>query len=189
MKPPAIRIFRSSVAPLFDAADRVRRAMRNGVFTADYYAIDGNRFTPTGRGYRSWVSAFYVRDRERIAIRFLASRDVGHHSSGWFKNPDYERCEHLSLSFWDAMHDNAPIAFDRGLADEVLETFFGSALRLIWEEGPKTPEGVRTGAHHFRVFCDVNWQPILPRGEVYSRELTEADWKSWSDKKASEASL
>lgn len=182
-----IRVYRSSRTPLFEAADRVRRAMRNGVFTEDYYAIDGNRFTPTGNGYRSWVSAYYLREAERIAIRLLASRDVGHHSSGWFKNPDYERCEHLSLSFWDAMKDDAPVPFDRTLAKEVLDVFFGSATRLIWEESPKTPGGIRTDAHHFRVFCDVNWQPILPRGEVYSRELTEAGWLSWSDRKAAEA--
>jgi hypothetical protein len=24
--------------------------------------------------------------------KLIFSRDVGHHSSGWFKNPDFERC-------------------------------------------------------------------------------------------------
>jgi hypothetical protein len=31
------------------------------------------------------------------------------------------------------------------------------------------------------VFCDERWQPILPRGEVYSREFTEKGWKSFSE--------
>ncbi|NLX57306.1 MAG: hypothetical protein GXY58_19525 [Planctomycetaceae bacterium] len=31
---------------------------------------------------------------------------------------------------------------------------------------------------------DERWQPNQPRGEVYSRELTEADWKSFSDVQA-----
>jgi hypothetical protein len=34
---------------------------------------------------------------------------------------------------------------------------------------------------HWRVFCDIIWQAIMPRGEVYSRELTERGWQSWSD--------
>lgn len=29
----------------------------------------------------------------------LFTRDVGHHTSGWMKNPDFERCLHLSLSY------------------------------------------------------------------------------------------
>lgn len=35
--------------------------------------------------------------------------------------------------------------------------------------------------HHYRLFCDKAWKPILPRGEVYSKDWTPADWKSWSD--------
>lgn len=37
-------------------------------------------------------------DVEEVGTRLLFSRDAGHHTSGWLKNPDYERCWHLSLS-------------------------------------------------------------------------------------------
>jgi hypothetical protein len=30
------------------------------------------------------------------------------------------------------------------------------------------------------LFCDAQWQPILPRKEVYTREFTEAGWRSAS---------
>ena len=32
-------------------------------------------------------------------VQIIFTRDTGHHSSGWLKNPDYERCWHLSLSY------------------------------------------------------------------------------------------
>lgn len=34
-------------------------------------------------------------------VSVLFTRDTGHHSTGWWKNPDYERCWHLSLGFFD----------------------------------------------------------------------------------------
>lgn len=63
----------------------------------------------------------------------------------------------------------------------LLHAFFGDAVRYAWFESPKTPEGRRSEVRHWRVFCDQAWQPILPRGEVYSRELTERGWKSASE--------
>lgn len=32
-----------------------------------------------------------------------------------------------------------------------------------------------------QVFCDPAWQPLKPRGEVYTREFTEVGWKSFSE--------
>lgn len=52
---------------------------------------------------------------------------------------------------------------------------------LSWHEGPYSKIGRTLDVHHFRVFCDAGWQATHPRGEVYSRELTEAGWKSFSD--------
>src|SRR5690606_31231568 len=34
-----------------------------------------------------------------VSACLIYTRDVGHHSNGWWKNPDYERCRHLSISF------------------------------------------------------------------------------------------
>lgn len=104
------------------------------------------RFTPTGAGYESIAIA----QHRPSGSQLIYSRDVGHHTSGWFKNPDYERCRHLSISY-------------------------------LWTEPPFTEQGKRDGVWHFRVFCDQGWQPLMPRGEVYSRELTERGWRSFSE--------
>jgi len=104
------------------------------------------------------------------------------HSSGWFKNPDYERCYHLSLS-------PAPIEIwtpdvrelNENLRNEFLKAFFGEHVDKVWMESPKSPEGKAEGVTHYRVFCDENWIPIIPRKEVYSTEFTELCWKSASE--------
>lgn len=178
----AVKCWRSDETLLADALDRVRTAMRAGVFTTDFFLVGGNRDS-----HRSWVTAWYVLVSEGIAVHLLASRDVGHHTSGWWKNPDYERCEHLSLSMWDAAKDRTPIPFDAWIAERIVEWFFRPASRLVWMESPTTDGGKAVGAHHYRVFCDDRWQPILPRGEVYTREFTAAGWQSWSDVQAAKA--
>lgn len=176
-----IKVWRSDSVLLADAVTRLRTAMRNGQFTDDAMTgVDRSQF-------RSWVSAYFFRVPEKVAIRMIASRDVGHHTSGWWKNPDYERCEHLSLSCWDATKNNASIDQEDGRPAEIVEAFFGAFARLVWIESPAGKEGKLHDVHHYRVFCDEHWQPMLPRGEVYSRELTEASWKSWSDVQAAKA--
>jgi hypothetical protein len=34
---------------------------------------------------------------------------------------------------------------------------------------------------HYRLFADPSWAAIVPRGEVYSTELTEAGYLSFSE--------
>lgn len=110
----------------------------------------------------------------------LFTRDVGHHSSGWWKNPDYERCWHLSLSFFDPeTNERAPQ--DKKLAAEWLTAFYGDERRKLWCEPPYSDEGKASDVWHYRLFCDERWRPIVPRGEVYTREFTEVGWKSYSD--------
>lgn len=103
----------------------------------------------------------------------IYSRDTGHHSSGWWKNPDYERCYHLSLSF-DGGHN-------RKLAERWCKAIFGDEVTQLWIEPPYSPAGKAREVWHYRLFCDAGWQPIKPRGEVYSTDWTPADWRSWSD--------
>ena len=55
-----------------------------------------------------------------------------------------------------------------------VELFYRDAARLVWCEPPTFREGKTLGVWHYRLFCDPNWQPILPRGEVYTREFTAA---------------
>jgi hypothetical protein len=111
--------------------------------------------------------------------RLIFTRDSGHHSSGWWKNPDYERCFHLSVSF--AYLDESPAPFDAERAMRWAKDLFREHVRWVWVEPPYSPEGKVRDVHHYRLFCDEGWQAIKPRGEVYSRELTEAGWKSFSE--------
>lgn len=148
--------------------DQFARAMFRHARTGHYDG--GNENTPYFNKSR--------RLHRPTGTMLLFTRDVGHHTSGWFKNPDYERCYHLSVSFWD-LENNIPRPFEPRLAASWCRAFYGGWIRLIWEEGPvlrREPE-----VRHYRVFCDPAWQPILPRKEVYTREFTEKGWKSWSD--------
>jgi hypothetical protein len=112
--------------------------------------------------------------------RLIFTRDVGNHSSGWLKNPDFERCLHLSLSFHDP-DSGAALPRDRRLSEEWCELFFGADKRKLSIEPPATPHGKQADIWHYRLFCDAHWFGIIPRGEVYSTELTEIGWKSWSE--------
>lgn len=114
------------------------------------------------------------------SARLIFTRDTGHHSSGWWKNPDYERCWHLSISFCVNPTDQ-PLLYDKKEGQRIAEAFFQGEVRRCWIEPPYTDQGKRAGVHHYRLFCDQGWQPIVPRGEVYSREFTERGWKSFSD--------
>lgn len=112
----------------------------------------------------------------------IFTRDSNMHMGGWWKNPDYERCWHLSLSFYDPeTEERAPK--NPKLTDEWLEVFYGDDQRYVWAEPPFSPQGKTNGVWHYRVFCDPAWQPILPRGEVYSKEFTERGWLSFSELK------
>lgn len=117
----------------------------------------------------------------------LLTRDEGHHTSGWWKNPDYERCLHLSLSFLDP-NSFLPRERDKKLSAEMVESVFGATKRLVWTEPPYSEAGKERDVYHYRVFyADKAYTvPLLPRGEVYSKEFTEAGWLSWSDFEARE---
>jgi hypothetical protein len=115
----------------------------------------------------------------------IFSRDAGMHSGGWWKNPDYERCWHLSLSFGKQGAGNLPK--DAKLTERWLYAFYYDNRRYVWAEPPYTAEGRERDVWHYRVFCDPGWQPIIPRGEVYSREFTERGWLSYSDLQSAHA--
>lgn len=145
---------------------RMKRAAASGVW-------NGQELTP-----------YFARCRHvdyRLGVSAIYSRDTGHHSSGWWKNPDYERCRHLSLSFFDPEAQQFTGQRNHTLTAMFIEAIFGSHKRWLWCEPPYSDDGKKNCVWHYRLFCDPAWEPIMPRGEVYNRELTEAGYKSWSD--------
>lgn len=118
--------------------------------------------------------------RPDLCAALIFTRDTGHHTGGWWKNPDYERCWHLSISFL-GMPGAVPQPFERGEAEKIARAFFGDHAPWCWVERPYSDEGRIRDVWHYRLFCDPSWAPIQPRGEVYSKDNTEADWRSFSD--------
>jgi hypothetical protein len=170
--------------PMATVAHEVKALARRGVINEDIAQLQG--MTPDAHGYTAWIRVTHVDAATDVLTAIIFSRDEGHHTSGWFKNPDYERCWHLSLSFWAIMPPGVapvlrPIHTQPELTQRWLKLFFGEAQRYLWVESPKSDEGKRADVWHYRVFVDELWRPIIPRGEVYSTELTERGWRSWSE--------
>lgn len=161
--------------PMADVATHLKGSVRLGVVGPEFRTA--NLYTPDQRGYIGMLAA----QHRPTGSQLIFSRDTGHHTSGWFKNPDYERCEHLSICY----RDPETGAFEgRQIWKHTrkwLELFFGDAKRFVWTEPPFTAQGKSDGVYHFRVFCDPSWAPLLPRGEVYDKSLTEIGWKSFSE--------
>lgn len=139
----------------------------------------------TYNGVVSPVSAKYIDlCRHQLAYStaesalILFTRDTGHHTSGWWKNPDYERCWHLSISY------QTPTGFiehDKKRSRVLAEAFYGDDVATCWIEGPYSPEGKAAQVWHYRVFADEGWSALRPRGEVYNKEWTPSDWRSFGD--------
>lgn len=117
------------------------------------------------------------------------TRDLGMHSCGWFKNPGFEFCRHLSISFYDPTALlkglDVPAPRDKKLTAEWLGLFFGKDQDKLWCEPPSSAYGKSREVWHYRLFMAPDFiTPIVPHGEVYSRELTEVGWKSFSEVQA-----
>jgi hypothetical protein len=135
--------------------------------------------TPETMRRLSHSTGYWVADDVQNIIIF--TRDEGHHSMGMFKNPDYERCFHLSLSFRSDL-TGKPISKDEKLTKMWVDAFFSpDDQRKLWVESPKSEDGKRNDVWHYRMFCDEHWRGIIPRKEVYTTEFTEIGWKSFSE--------
>lgn len=115
-----------------------------------------------------------------LATSIIFTRDVGHHTSGLWKNPDYERSFHLSLGYFESS-TMKPVAVNLKESKAWVDIAFPDMQQYIWVGPPITNEGKAAGVYHYRVFCDPSWNPIIPRKEVYSKDFTPAGWKSYSD--------
>jgi hypothetical protein len=157
------------MTPMEKIALQLKLAAESGMYS-------GLIRTPADEIYFERCKAYYP----RTGALMIFTRDTGHHTSGWWKNPDYERCYHLSLSFRDP-ETFEPRPFDSKEGKRWAKLFFGDSIRRLWIEPPYSEHGIRLDTHHYRLFCDPGWQPIKPRGEVYSKEFTEIGWKSFSE--------
>lgn len=140
--------------------------------------MKAERGTFDGRGMPPYLGICMQRC-ELSGTGLVFTRDDGYHSGGWWKNPDYERCYHLSLSFFNWLSFE-PRPRDDQLTAKWLNAFFGSHSQWLWCEPPAL-EPKDLGPWHYRLFCDPKWQPLKPRGEVYSTQFTERGWKSFSE--------
>lgn len=118
-----------------------------------------------------------------VATVLVFTRDTGHHSSGWWRNPEYERCYHLSLSFRDPARVGVPGPRDVREAREWVRAFYGPHVDKVWCESPYSSEGKSADVWHYRVFADEHWSPIVPRREVYSH-LAGRGWRSFTELQA-----
>jgi hypothetical protein len=124
-----------------------------------------------------------IRMAPDTAVQILFTRDAEHHRSGWWKNPDYERCLHLSISYLGLAGETfVSIPHLHKDALQWCRILFGSALKFMWTEPPYTDEGKKNDVWHYRLFCNEHWVPIKPSREVYSRCKTPAGWLSYSDR-------
>ncbi|WP_010416125.1 hypothetical protein [Anaerophaga thermohalophila] len=127
--------------PKAEAFKMIRQAAETGIFTGD--------------GMNTYLNScrWFLPHYDCIIV---FTRDTGYHSGGWWKNPEYERCYHLSISF--------PGGRNRKALNEVLAGLFGWQRKLLWAEPPYSKEGRENEVWHYRLFCDQGWQPIKPRG-------------------------
>lgn len=151
--------------------------VKNAKLRALGYFYNG-KVTPEARRRMAENTHLYVINPELSAV-IIYTRDIGHHTSGWWKNPDYERCYHLSISF--VTPDLSKLPFNKALGLKIAEAFFDQHAPKLWLEGPYSPEGKARDVWHYRLFADEQWNPIQPRGEVYSKDQTPKDWKSFSE--------
>jgi hypothetical protein len=140
------------------------------------WSHDGKE-TVMAKAYLDRCTVGYIPD----GIILIFTKEHGYHSGGWWKNPDYERCYHLSCSFRDP-ETGTQIDYDHKRVMPWIDEFFGPTKNLIWTEPPFSPQGKKAQVWHYRVFYAPGFvAPILPRGEVYSKDWTPKEWLSFSD--------
>lgn len=106
---------------------------------------------------------FYRMDCKLIArdegVLAILARECGL-SLTEYPSPLLDRCEHLSLSFFD-VDTMAPLPFNVDAARDILARLWGeSRLADVWTCGPTSPDGQYRQLRHFRLFHGAAWLPI-----------------------------
>lgn len=150
----------------FDEHTLIPVACNKIVLAAKAGKWNGRSFTPYFESCR-WLFRHYN-------LTVVYTKEDVYHTGGWCKNPEYERCWHLSVSFQGGEPDKRVLKL-------ILECIFGVNQRLLWVESPYSQVGKNLEVTHYRLFCDEHWKPIQPKGEVYNTHFTERGWKSFSE--------
>lgn len=150
-----------------------RRAMRSP------YWYDGRTQPPSPDLYRKTRQILDPTMNLTVAVIL----DHGMHASGWFRNSDYDRCLHLSLSCPGkvlpvVIREDRPgkpvgagfLPIPSAEVDLWARLCFGDDERWLWHESGQYMRHVV----HLRLFLDQNNQPIMPEGDVYNL-------KPWKD--------
>lgn len=108
-----------------------------------------------------------------VTISVILTLDEGTHASGWWRNSEYDRCQHLSMCAIDPtgkgyleMPEIDRRAWPRAI--------FGSRHTMTWWEPAAEKNDAYRNApasaytHHVRLFLDRRWVAIIPKGEVYT---------------------
>jgi hypothetical protein len=114
-------------------------------------------------------------------VLLILTFDVGTHACGWWKNSEFDRCLHLSISICAAREGggwkyyNAPEKAPGPEIEEWAKLTFQDqhpdALKWLWYEPGYRDKNIE----HLRLFYSkITGQPILPKGEVYTL-------KPWGD--------
>lgn len=102
---------------------------------------------------------------------------------GFWKNTDFARCLHLSISF-RYPSTGQPAPWCNATAKRIVAAVFGTDARLTWWEPAYTPEGKFCGVQHWRMFYSPGWwMPINPKGEPYTMNVPFG-WNEWTEYQA-----
>lgn len=120
-------------------------------------------------------------------VRLMLSFDVGYHASGWFRNSDWERNLHLSLShprpelpaLWTPGKPEIGVGPGPSMQLETVgdaearawgRAVFGADAPKAWFEPAASPLDPHRAPNvvHLRLFYDPGMRPFIPRGEPYA---------------------
>ena len=112
-----------------------------------YKIANENIATPSN--FDTQKTTFIFRKESAVCNFFL--RDV----TG-FENPLLKSCYVLSITFCVTGNGNPFIQdFNHKKAAEIIKTFYGDNLPLVFEHAPYTKEGVSSKTYHFCLFVSI----------------------------------
>lgn len=118
-----------------------------------------------------------------FGVASILTRDVGYQKAGMWQNPDFDRCLHLTLAFFQPGTVN-PTAQHHSVATAIIKKMFFPHVKWVWIEPPYSERDRSHDVWHYRLFCDERWQAMRPPSDDAAKELTAKGWKSFADVQA-----